>query len=89
MLSGIKIQCPDWPFGPPLGEPVEGEFRLAEGVATFGIGEVQAPEAPVWPMFFITMLKSKIFMTPSLFKSAFSFQLADPELVPTTFLAME
>lgn len=53
------------------------------------IGEVQAPELPTWPMFLIMIAKSKVFISPSLFKSAFSFQLGELEVVLMALRAME
>lgn len=66
-----------------------GGVRLAEEVATFGIGEVQAPEAPIWPIFLVIMLRSKALIIPSLFRSAFPFQLEDFEVAPAAFWAIE
>lgn len=54
-MVGIQIQWPELSSGP----PIDGWVRLAEGVATLGIGEVQVPEAPVWPMFLTINPKSK------------------------------
>ena len=68
-IFGTQTQ---WPAGS-SGEPTGGPDKPAEAVATLGSGEVQAPEAPVWPMFLVSRLKSKVFITPSELKSILAF----------------
>lgn len=83
---GIQIQWPGLSSGPPVDG---GWFKLAEGVATLGMGDVQAPESPVWPIFLLIKPKSNALMIPSLLKSAFSFQFEDCEVAARAFWAME
>ena len=85
---GIQIQ---WPFVDPPGPPIgaESSDRLAEGVADLGIGEVQAPVAPTWPLFREIIIKSNKLTTPSEFKSALALQFLEVEVEFSAALAME
>ena len=82
---GIQIQKPSVPPGDPTAGGLDKD---AEGVETFGIGEVQAPDAPTCPMFLLIRARSKVLTTPSIFKSALAFQFEDLELEFIAFIAM-